>query len=112
MPVLSHRFRLKERTLTAPTAPKITSIAVGDQTLTVYFLDPEGDGGSPLANYQYSVDNGGTYTTRNPSSVTSPLVISGLTNGITYNVRIRAINQLFNTLGAGAPSNVVSAGVY
>lgn len=95
--------------MTAPTAPRITSIQPGDQTLTVSFLDPEGDGGSPLANYQYSVDNGGTYTTRNPASVTSPLVVSGLTNGTTYNVRIRAINQLFNTLGAGAPSNVVSA---
>lgn len=68
------------------TAPVITSLTPGDRTLTLAFTY-----GSPATNVQYSVDGGSTWTTRSPASSTSPLTISGLANGTTYEVQIRMV---------------------
>ncbi len=57
-----------------------------------------------LTNYQYSVDGGISWTTRNPVGTWSPLTIHGLTNGTTYSVKIRGINAD----GAGTASSAVS----
>jgi len=59
------------------------------------------NGGSAITNYEYSTDNGATWTTPDPAVLTSALVITGLTNGTTYDVRIRAVNAV----GSGAASN-------
>jgi hypothetical protein len=86
-------------------APTITSITPGDGFLNVNFTAPSSDGGREITNYQFSTNNGSTWTTRSPASASSPITISGLTNGITYSVVIRAINLE----GLGATSNMVSA---
>jgi YVTN family beta-propeller protein len=77
---------------TTPSDPTITRIAAGDGTLTVEFEPPEDNGGALVTNYQYSL-NGGTWIPRSPSSDESPLTITGLTNGTTYAVRLRAVNS-------------------
>ena len=59
------------------------------------------NGGGTISNYQFSTDNGSTWTTRSPSATTSPIVITGLTNGVTYAVRIRAVNEV----GSGTQSD-------
>jgi hypothetical protein len=87
-----------------PSSPTIDSINVSNQTLTVNFT-PGDSNGSAISNYKYSLNNGSTYTTRSPISTTSPLTITGLTNGITYQVKIRAVNQA----GDGAESLTTSA---
>ncbi len=69
-----------------PTAPDITSITPGDRTLSIAFTNS----GSPT-NVSYSLDGGTTWSARSPLSVTSPLVLTGLTNGTTYAVRIRMV---------------------
>jgi hypothetical protein len=60
--------------------------------------------GNAIINYEYSTNNGSTWTTRNPVSVTSPIVITGLSIGTTYQVKLRAINGT----GAGSASSAVS----
>ena len=87
-----------------PSSPTIDSINVSNQTLTVNFT-PGDSNGSAISNYKYSLNNGSTYTTRSPISTTSPLTITGLTNGTTYQVKIRAVNQA----GDGAESLTTSA---
>ena len=89
---------------TAPTAPSITGITPGNGTLSVAFTAPVSDGGSAITNYKYSTDNGGTFTAVSPASTTSPILISGLTNGTTYQVKILAVNSV----GDGAASAAVS----
>ena len=89
---------------TAPTAPTITGITPGNGTLSVAFTAPVSDGGSAITNYKYSTDNGGTFTAVSPASTTSPILISGLTNGTTYQVKILAVNSV----GVGAASAAVS----
>jgi hypothetical protein len=85
---------------TAPTAPTITSITPGDGSLSVAFTAPSSDGGATISNYQYSTDNGGTFTAFSPARTTSPLSITGLVNNTTYSVQIKAVNSV----GAGEAS--------
>ena len=85
---------------TAPAAPTITSITPGDGSLLVAFTAPSSDGGATISNYQYSTDNGGTFTAFSPAQTTSPLSITGLVNSTTYSVQIKAVNSV----GAGEAS--------
>lgn len=88
----------------APGAPTISGITAADQSLSVAFAPPGNDGGSSITNYEYSI-NGSTWVTPSPAVTSSPIVISGLTNGTSYPVRVRAVNSS----GSGAASNSVSA---
>jgi hypothetical protein len=89
-------------TSTTPSAPFITSVISGDSQLTVFFTPPIDDGGSSITNYQYSIDGGISFI--NLNSLTSPFIITGLLNGTTYPIVIRAINSI----GAGLLSNIVN----
>jgi hypothetical protein len=82
--------------------PLITGIGAGDTTLYIVF-DLISDGGSPIIDYQYTFDNGSTYISAGTTQ--SPITISGLTNGTSYTVRIRAVNSV----GASSISNEVTA---
>jgi len=73
-----------------PVAPTISSVTAANGSLTVAFT-PGANGGSPITNYKYSVD-GTNYVALNPAATTSPFTISGLTNGTTYSVTIKAVN--------------------
>ncbi len=84
-------------------APTITSITPSSGQLSVAFTAPQTDGGAAITNYQYSIDGGTTWVTPSPAQVNSPLLITGLTNGTTYPVVIRAFNGK-----AGVSSNLVS----
>ena len=80
-----------------PSAPKINSIASGNERLVVNFVAPTSNGGSPITNYAYSF-GGSVWTTVRVPQTNSPLIVTGLTNGRSYSIRIRAINA--NGLGA------------
>ncbi len=98
--VISNSFTVSA---TTPAAPAITSITAATAQLSVAFTAPANDGGATITTYQYSLD-GGAWVTRAAGTTASPLVITGLTNGTTYSVRIRAVNAQ----GGGAASNSMS----
>jgi hypothetical protein len=85
----------------AISAPIITNIVAGDSQLTVNFTAPS-NGGYSIINYQYSTNNGASFTSA--GTIISPIVISGLTNGTTYQVLIRA--ESINNFSPN--SNVIS----
>jgi hypothetical protein len=87
-----------------PDAPTIASITPSSGTLSVAFT-AGATNGSAITNYEFSTNNGANWTVRSPTSTTSPISISGLTNGTSYNVRIRAVNAA----GVGDSSTAVSA---
>jgi uncharacterized delta-60 repeat protein len=98
----------------APLEPTISNITAGNTTATVDFTPPTFTGSTPITNYEYytriatsrtSLERLPQWTTLNPATTTSPLTITGLTNGTTYEVSIRAVNAD----GEGCPSNKVSA---
>ena len=77
-----------------PTAVTVASNNVSGQ-LSVTFTAPSVStkGGAAISNYKYSIDGGTSFTALLTPQTTSPFVISGLTNGTSYNVQIRALNS-------------------
>ena len=83
-----------------PSEPTIVSITAGNGFLEVNFTPPSADGGDPITTYQYSLDGGTTWLPRSGGTTESPLVITGLTNGVTYSVMVLGVNGV----GSGAAS--------
>lgn len=90
--------------ITTPTAPTITSIVAGNQKLTVNFSAPTSNGGAAITNYEHRFRGETLWTPRFPASALGPIEITGLTNGKSYEVEIRAANSA----GSGDASAYVS----
>ena len=86
-----------------PAAPTGLSGTAGNGSASIAFT-PGAEGTRPIDNYEYSLDGGNTWTARSPDDTTSPLTVSGLTNGTAYSIRLRAVSAV----GPGAPSTAVS----
>jgi len=87
-----------------PAAPTIDSITASSGQISIAFT-AGATNGAAITNYEYSTNNGVNWTTRSPVATTSPLTVSGLSNGTTYSVRLRAINSA----GTSDSSTAVSA---
>lgn len=87
----------------AAMAPTISSIAAGDSMATVTYVAPTENGGGVITNYKYSID-GSVWTAIQPASTSGTFTIPNLTNGTTYDVRVRAVNAY----GDGVPSSPTS----
>ena len=97
------------RWVAAPAAPAVSSVSASTGLVTVGFTAPPTTAPSfAPTNYAYSVDDGATWTTRDPASTASPLVIGGLTDGLPYTLRLRGINDA--GLGLPTPPLAVRAG--
>lgn len=90
---------------TTPAAPTGLSATAGNASATISFT-PGSNGGSAITNYQYSL-NSGAWASLSPADAASPVTITGLANGTTYDVRLRAVN----VVGPGAASASVSVTV-
>jgi len=88
--------------VTTPAAPTSLSATAGDGEASISFTAGN-DGGSEITNYEYSTD-GSSWTALSPTDVTSPVTITGLTNGVAYTIYLRAVNAV----GSGASSSEVS----
>jgi hypothetical protein len=86
-----------------PDAPTNVQLTPDDKQLTVTFT-PGSDNGAVITNYAYQI-NGGGWTALSPSSTATSFTITGLENGQTYTVSVRAINAE----GSGANSTLVTA---
>lgn len=84
----------------APSAPTLTQSVGGNQAAYILFTQT-----GSVTNYEYSTDDGATFLPFNPAQIYSPVQIdtlssdgvTRLTNGVTYNVKLKAVN-------AGGPS--------
>ena len=90
-------------TLTAPGAPTLVALDPGNTAIKVHFTPPSATGGSAISSYTASCAAGGA--TRTGSGSTSPIDVTGLTNGTAYSCSIAATNAT----GTGASSTPASA---
>jgi len=94
---------VSQRTLSVPEAPTDLSAIPGDTSIEITFTEPY-DGGSPITNYEYSLNDGTSWSPFSPSVTTSPVTINSLTNGTVYNIKLRAINAI----GEGTASSQIN----
>jgi len=95
-------------TPTTPTAPTSLRATPGNMSVSVAFT-PAADGGSTITNYEYSIDDGGTWA-ETSAGTTSPVRISGLRNGTTYTLKLRAVNAVGNGAASSASTSFTPAG--
>ena len=86
----------------ASNAPTNLATTPGDGKVSVAFTAPTDTGGSAITDYEYQLD-GGDWTTAITTS--SPVVITGLKNGTSYSIKLRAVN----IEGVGAESAAVTS---
>jgi hypothetical protein len=78
----------------APSINNIISSKVEENyRLTINFTPVSGVAGSPVFNYDYSLDNGVSWNTVLPLIVTSPILLENLQKSSTYGVVLRAVNS-------------------
>ncbi|GGK10307.1 hypothetical protein GCM10010123_45340 [Pilimelia anulata] len=94
---------------TVPGAPTGVSAAAGNNTAEVTFTPPASDGGATIAGYEFSTDGGTTWATSATTAGaggTRVATLTNLMNGVSYEVRVRAVNTRGNG-PASAPASVV-----
>jgi len=91
---------------TVPGAPTVVSATPGNAQVTVAFSPPASNGGSPIISYTVSSGSavaGGVSAT----GTTSPITVTGLTNGRAYTFTVKATNAI-GTGPASSPSESVT----
>ena len=89
---------------TAPSAPVIGTATAGDAQATVTFTPPTNNGGASLTNFTVTSSPGAIVV----NSPGSPVIVGGLTNGVTYTFTVTATNAASLTSVPSAPSNAVT----
>ena len=88
---------------TVPDAPTAVSATAGNAQATVSFTAPSNNGGATITGYTVT-SNPGSFTA---SGSSSPITVSGLTNGTAYTFTVVATNSVGNST-ASDPSNSVT----
>jgi len=88
--------------VTVPGAPVLGSVTAGDSSADLVWTAPTSDGGADIMDYEYRLDGSGGWTSLSTTGTSA--TVTGLTNGVTYSIEIRAVNEA----GNGGSSNAVS----
>jgi alpha-tubulin suppressor-like RCC1 family protein len=73
--------------LKVPNAPTIDTVTPGNSEVSVAFTAPSNVGGAVITSYTVLASNGTTAT-----GTSSPIVVTGLTNGVSYTFQVFATN--------------------
>ncbi len=91
--------------MTAAAAPTSLVATAHDQSIDIAFTAGS-DGGSPISNYKYRLGGTGAWIAFAPAQTTSPVTVSGLTNGTAYTIELLAITDY---VSPGAESTVTAS---
>jgi uncharacterized protein (TIGR02145 family) len=92
---------------TVPGAPTIGTATKGNAQAVVAFTAPASNGGSAISGYTVTSSPGGIVKT----GTTSPLTVTGLTNGTAYTFTVIATNANGNSLASSASNSVTPSTV-
>ncbi|MFS0853084.1 Ig-like domain-containing protein [Microbacterium sp. 179-I 3D4 NHS] len=96
------------RGVNKPGAPSLTSVSEGDRSLTLAYTQGARNGAKPgEIQVQYSLNGGSSW-----AAMPGNNVVSGLQNGTTYNVRVRAVATVDGQTYASDASNQVNGNPY
>lgn len=94
---------------TVPGAPTIGAGAAGNGTASVAFTAPASNGGSAIT--AYTATCGGSGASKTASGPASPLLVTGLTNGVAYTCSVKAANAQGSSLASGSVTVTPAASV-
>lgn len=86
--------------ITPPGPPTSLLATAGNATVRLTFGAPASDGGAPVTSYLASCAASGA-AAQSASAGASPIIVAGLTNGVTYTCTVAAVN----TRGTGTPAS-------
>jgi hypothetical protein len=89
---------------TVPGAPTIGTISAGNGQVSVPFSAPGSDGGSPILDYTAYASSG------QQATGTSPILVSGLTNGVSVFCTVTARNAVGRGPESAASNSVTPSG--
>jgi uncharacterized repeat protein (TIGR01451 family) len=89
----------------APSAPTILTPTAGDTQASVPFTGSATTGGQPITTYTATCTAAGQ-ATRSAASLTSPIIVTGMVNNVTYACSVTATNQAALTSAASGSLNV------
>jgi hypothetical protein len=87
---------------TAPDAPTSVTATPGSGSANVAFSAPASDGGAAITSYTVTASPGGATA----SGTSSPINVSGLTNGTAYTFTVKATNSKGTSVSSGASTSV------
>lgn len=105
-------IRIGYNPLKVPDAPTIGTATAGNTEVSVSFTAPTNVGGSAITLYGAVAKNSSDNTTVSATGASSPVTVTGLTNGVTYTAAVWAINSFgpgpFSSFtGSFSPSNPI-----
>ena len=92
----------------APSAPILLRATPSEGQVQIDLIEGY-NGGAPITNYEYSTNNGSTWTPFNPATTSSRVTIRGLTNGESYTIKMRGVNPVGTGTASSALTAVLSA---
>ncbi|WP_238177842.1 DUF5018 domain-containing protein [Paenibacillus contaminans] len=87
----------------APAAPTNVTAVAGNGQATVSFTPPTDHGGYAITSYEVTASSGGIVQ----SGSSSPITVTGLTNGVSYTFTVKAINQVESSKASAASNAVI-----
>jgi hypothetical protein len=91
----------------APDEPVIGTATPGDAQMSITFTAPAFDGGSPVTSFKVTCQPGAISAT----GTTSPITVTGLTNGVSYACSATASNSIGEGLSSSSVSGTPQAAV-
>jgi titin len=94
-------------TFTTPNSPTNLTGTSGNAQVSLTWAAPTNNGGTPITQYSVgysSSSSSGPFTSVNTGSTATTYIVTGLTNGTLYYIRVSGITAV----GTGTPSSVIS----
>ena len=102
---------VSKKAVGTPNAPSISDVNEASGQLTVTWTAPTSNGGSAITDYEVSATDGANTVTDTTGDDSLTLALSGLTNGSSYTITVRAKNSDFWSTSSSSSSPHTPLGV-
>ncbi|WPC40242.1 X2-like carbohydrate binding domain-containing protein [Clostridium sp. JS66] len=99
------------KVISVPETPTIGTAIAGDAQASVTFTVPTDDGGSSITGYTVTATPAGGVSIKTASGTSSPITVTGLTNGASYTFTVTATNGVGTSAASSASNSVTPAAI-